>query len=289
MINLLVSGLILIGLFGFAIDPEAVEVGALNRFSGFFANPNGLGMVAMLGFFISIATQSTKQVRNCRFGFLTLIIDLVAIILSGSRASLIGLLAGLIIYMMFTRENNKTRTSSIITVSVLLVLFGALVFIPDVLLTNFGRLGDSGRIDIWQNYIAFGMKSPLWGQGFSASPEAYNSFIRSIGQPLTLGAHNSYLQMFMGLGIVGLMITFWGFFRIFAHGFRVIRHLKANTFLVSLYAAVIAGLINAVFEAWLFSFGNGTTVIFWLVVTILCIYVQHPPTSLIIPNSRTAG
>ncbi|MCQ3931005.1 MAG: hypothetical protein DPW16_11155 [Chloroflexi bacterium] len=275
-IELIVGGLILAGFSGLAVDPAAVKVGTLDRFSGLFSNPNGLGLIAMLIFFVSIAIWSVQKGVSRGLSLTIAFISIIAIFLSGSRGSFLGFIIGLITLLLIGNRGENRNTGITLITFILFIAFVSLALLPADVFARYGSLDDSGRLEIWENHLLYGKQAPILGLGFNASPEAYNHFLLSKGRPITLSSHNSYLQLFIGVGLIGVIIALWGFLRIILRGVQFIRSSNSNLFFNGFYAALIAGLTNAVLEGWLFSFGNGPTALFWLILSVLCLYIQHP-------------
>ncbi len=252
------------------------SVGALDRLTGYFSNPNELGRVGMFAFFLSLGLRS--EVRGWQRLIVTFasVTAIVSVLLSGSRASLLGIVAGIAAVVFFTKRSGSTnRMIFAVTVAILVIITLTIIAFPKVI-SYFDHGGDSGRLEIWDNTVAYSMQSPILGFGFSATSNAYLDFVRAQGLDATMGGHNSYLVLFSGLGIIGVIITALGFTKIISQSITMLRQSSSAFLINGLFAPLIGGLTNAIFESWLFSFGNGVAVFFWLNVVILCMYVQYP-------------
>lgn len=280
--SLSVMGLLIASIVLFITNPEQAIIGT-NRIAGIFSNANGLGMVAMLCFFLAFGIASLTSSLPRAVMLFAMVSSVASVLLSGSRASLAGLGIGIVVLILINmwvsrHRNLRERVALVLVISVFIVV----AMHPEIF-DVITRSGDSGRLEIWTNLLDYGSQSPILGYGFNASDEAYIEYLATQSVSLTLGGHSSYLQLFIGLGLLGLIILFWGFCTILLNGMSVIRSGISVPFFHSLYAALIACLVNAIFESHLLSFGNGVTVLLWLIIALLCIYIQYPhllPTSI---------
>jgi O-antigen ligase len=195
---------------------------------------------------------------------------LMAILASGSRASLFGFLVGGITFLGF--RHSDTRAKVLLT---LLVVYALLVVIglPDVLL-GAARTDSGWRFDLWQRAFELGKESPLHGIGFGSTSylfEADKQYLLRRGI-YAAGSHNEYMRIFVALGVPGLALALIGFTSVIWKTARLIRQEGRPVLPVSLLAAVMSGLANAVFEDWIFAFGGAPAFPFWFFLAILAFY-----------------
>ena len=274
--SLVVSLAVLLGILEFS-GTDYTTPFSYNRAAGIFENPNTLGMVAMIGFFPLLGywfdTRGTERIAVT--GLLAMI--LFAILLSGSRASLLGIAVGLASMMLFANLNKTSRYRILTVLAVTLVLISALFLNNDLLSRSLGRTDDSGRLTILEAFIAYGMESPVIGHGFNAftGGEGFEIYWGNTFR-LANNPFNSYLLMFIGLGFSGLLFTVWGLVWVVKKGIQTLAVLPNPWFYLALLGGVVAGIVHAAFESWLFSFGHAATNPFWLMLTALCLYAQYP-------------
>jgi O-antigen ligase len=242
------------------------------RVRGIFKNANTLGVMAMLTFFPLFAwwKESTKGHRFL-LGLLTMMV-LVTLLVSGSRASMVGFLSGTLLFIGFSRINIRSKILIFsIGVAISLVLLLPRVF-PGLMRVDTGL-----RPELWGRAFELGMRSPVLGVGFGSTNEIFipdQEYLLKLGVT-SAGSHNEYLRLFVGLGGMGVFLAFWGFARILLKVIHLLRHQTHRLLLLSLFAAVISGLIHALFEDWIFAFGGAPAIPFWFFLAVMSLYVRQ--------------
>jgi len=120
-----------------------------------------------------------------------------------------------------------------------------------------GLLGSSGRSEAWAGAVGQALKRPVAGYGFgtedSVFVDRYVFFNSNVPE-------NSYIGLFLQLGLVGLVLLVA--FAVFATS-RALRTVGARS--VGACAAVVAaGLVLAIFQSYLYAAGNNATAAFWI-------------------------
>src|SRR5579884_2265760 len=158
------------------------------RGSGIFQDPNDLCILVALGVQISLYGLTDSRLGLARVFWLgALAVLFRALLLTQSRGGLLAVLAGL--GLMFRARFGWGRS----------LLLGA-ACLPPLLLAVGGRQGDlstntetgQARVQLWSDALAEFRRSPLVGVGAARVEDI-------IGQV----AHNSYLQAFSELGLLG--------------------------------------------------------------------------------------
>jgi hypothetical protein len=262
----------------YLLDDENIFLhhGQFTQFKGFFNNPNVLGLLSMLIFFPLVGWWQESVTLKRRLLLLLWGIVLVMLLLSGSRASFVGLVSGIIVLFALNQSMDYYTKRNIVLLLplVMLILYFTLSFnvIPRFASTDTGL-----RPELAKRAFELGMRSPLWGVGFGADDliAADRPYLQSIGV-FSSGTHNSYMRLFIHLGLLGVILFGIGVFRILQSAVRLIRQEHpASIMLTSLVAAIIAGLVNAIFEEWLFGFGGAAAFPFWLFLAVLAISVER--------------
>ncbi len=246
-----------------------------------FGNPNSLGavmgvlVVPMLlwGVLVSEGTRSQKRL------ILALILSVVLLATSYARA---GILAATISSALVCVTLRRFRVMLLLTAVTLLAALAAVVISPPAdesasLTSAFiykghraeGVLGS--RKSPWQQSISSVAEHPWFGTGFGTSATGtlasadFSSFRSAARNSREHG--NSYLALLEWVGLLGI----WPFVALLAMAanniFRSLicirRASTAYSPLVPIAAVMVAGLIHAAFEDWLFAIGYYLCVVFW--------------------------
>lgn len=123
------------------------------------------------------------------------------------------------------------------------------------------------RLDIWRQAINFGLKSPLWGNGFGKYPP-YKVWGTKAALPDTFSAdsgiiptHNHLVSIFYKMGVIGLGLFFFINIYILYYGFQYLRMCRSEW-------------IKSFLTALLGSF------VFWHTMALLFDMIDSPPTSI---------
>jgi exopolysaccharide production protein ExoQ len=192
-------------LVGLLVAPEVffrlTHDGDEARLGGFIMNPNELGMLCAVG----IACLMFNFYRRHRLAWTVVKIALLllALILTGSRSSLVGFL--LIVFFHIQQAGNK-RLKITANLAALLALpaLVPLVFIKQGGLEEV--LSMTGRLPFWHALLTEGLpREPLLGYGFMRI--SYGEYFQSVHTYAAQMAHNTFIQVLMNLGLVGFTIV----------------------------------------------------------------------------------
>lgn len=167
------------------------------------ANPNRIAFAFLIPFALCIEAIIRYQriLMKC-FYILALGIIFVAIVMSGSRGNMLGVLAISIIYIFYSK---KKITIGIIFITVTII---TLLLVPEIFFNRWSVAVESGgdsRIDIWLVGLKSLTKYWVFGVGNNNFSNAYNEFIHYAKNPIKydFGSHNLFLGLFVELGIFG--------------------------------------------------------------------------------------
>lgn len=208
--------------------------------SGTFSHFIALGV--FLVFSVPISFSLWKETKN-NFWLLAFIIIWVGIVATFSRGALIGAaLSTIIIYFSYTKHKIEKIFLSILCFSLLYVLVSPLIEEYSSQTSNFG-----GRYKTWVYSINYAMKHPenlFFGYGYSnvrkvlaAQNIVYTNF------------HSSFVQMFIELGLVGIISFFTGIYFVIKNVF-----INKSPWAYCLLAIVTGFLFTQLFEQHLYSF-----------------------------------
>ena len=170
------------------------------RLGGFIINPNELGMLIAIG--IATTFLELKSSFNKIFKWVMMALLLYALILTGSRSSM----AGLFIILIFFASQSKTARMRAVIIGCMVVAA------PYIFLQLFIKQGDleevmnmTGRIPFWKDLLCFNFpKEPFLGYGYMRID--YSDKFESFSSYAGAMTHNTFLQVLIGLGLVGLFI-----------------------------------------------------------------------------------
>jgi O-antigen ligase len=247
----------------------------------FFGNPNSLGAVMgvlvvpvlLWGVFVAEGAPSHKR------AIFALLLSVVLLATSYARA---GMLAAAISSVLICLALRRFRVMLMLTAVALLAALAAVVIAPpadeSVSLTSAfiykghraeGVLGS--RKSPWQQSVSSVSEHPWFGTGFGTSATGamvstdFSNFRSAARNSREHG--NSYLALLEWVGLLGV----WPFVGLLMMtGTNIARSLgrmrRAGTAcspLVPIVAVLVAGLIHAAFEDWLFAIGYYLCVVFW--------------------------
>lgn len=201
---------ILIGIFvtGFFIKPmmfmRMTHEGEEFRLGGYMMNPNELGMLAGVGIACYMLCLYEKGHRA--WTLIKILILLFAVVLTGSRSTIIGVL--IIAFYHISQTSKKW-------LKFLMYATGAIA-VPLVVNTlviksaGNGGLGEvmsmTGRIPFWTALVTKALpREPLLGFGFQRIYYTLN-FSGTHTYSASM-AHNTFLQVLMNLGLIGFAIV----------------------------------------------------------------------------------
>jgi O-antigen ligase len=175
-------------------------LGIPGRNYGIFSHPNTLGQAAALSILFVIASRRKLYL---------LIPPIICILKCGSRTSLIGIIAGFLVFAAasvvatkrFPRVNRMEAPLIIGTFILGIALASSLQFLSYIKFLDPGSL--TGRVSIWQNSIDLFKESSLLGLGWGWERRAIDSQLLN---SWSVSSHNAILEMIFSSGILGLTL-----------------------------------------------------------------------------------
>jgi O-antigen ligase len=172
-------------------------------------NPNTVAISLLLPLSISLQMMLSdlRKSRKALFVCIFLLLS-YAVIITGSRKSLLGLVVILAFYISHTR--NKMVFGAFVSAAMMVLLLAAPEYFTERVGLSLEDRG-AGRLDIW--YVGIKALQRYWmsGAGLGNFPLAFNEFINEGAASLhfSRGAHNHYLMILIETGIVGLSLMLW--------------------------------------------------------------------------------
>ena len=192
------------------------------RTGGFFANPmpfaHTYGPLALL-MMGPILYMNKKNILENKFWIFCALLSLLAVILSFTRGVWLGMALGLVSMGFFINWKKGLMVLCAGAVSAGLLMLAIPSILQRVLFSlNPSASYDSERLIIWKaNWLIF-IEHPIFGIGYSENSNRLREYFDRMGVPekfLESHAHNQYLHLLAGTGILGLtcflIVIFWLF------------------------------------------------------------------------------
>ncbi len=261
----------------------AVQYFILHR--AFFGNPNSLGVVmgvAMVPLMLW-GVEVSERPWDKRRRTIALVLAIMLLLTSYSRASLIAAAASCGLFCVLTRRYGMLIRGAAISLAMAVVV-AAIVPLPNFptgstdLSTRFFYKGErqkgafASRRPVWDSSIASIEEHPWFGTGFGTALSTYDSNVNQVGNfgsnSITTREHgNSYLAIVEGVGVLGVIPFFCLLILMITNVKRVLERLwrtqDSFSTAVPLTLVLLAGLIHAAFEDWLFAVGYYSCIFFW--------------------------
>jgi O-antigen ligase len=275
-----------------------------------FGNPNALGsvigIVALPVLLWAAWVAETRGLKQRRFIALVLCVGLLYI--SSSRASILGATAAILLLTFALRRQRLLLQCAFAAFFFLALMAVVKPSRVNELVSSFtGRIlykqqGNhhglfGSRLSPWAETLSVVKRHPWFGSGFGTSdlgelrPESPASSIYTL-EGTNREHGNSYLALAEYLGILGavpflaLLLMLIG---MLARVYRWVRRTgNPHHWCIPFALVVIAGLVHACFEDWLFAVGSYLCVFFWVAAFILIDLVpnREPKSSAILFQPR---
>ncbi len=205
--------------------------------SGIFHDPNDLCVMLVAGMFLSLYWLGERRAGPRRYLWLgPLLLCGYALALTQSRSGFLALLAGVLAYLYSRFGREKTI---LLAAAVVPALF--LVFAGRQTNLSTGVATGQSRIQLWSDGLMLFRQQPIFGIGV-------DNYDRTIGHV----AHNSYLQAFTEMGLLGgtlflgaFAVALVGLHRLGSSGRRIVdpELRRLHPFLLAITAAWAGGML----------------------------------------------
>ncbi|MBT9585531.1 O-antigen ligase family protein [bacterium] len=231
--------------------------------SSTFSNADTFCVIPLLGFFLSMILLQHSTKRLVLLGGLSQVVLGLAVIRTGSRAGILGLAVGLVVFVLVqTRQADKKHTRKGLQKALGLVLLMVVI----ALITGFasglaGRIselkqgqdnqGVSMREDVLTHGVKASFSNPVFGSGPGTFSLIYQQFRPRNVLPDYIYvnvAHNDYVELAVEIGWPGFFLMFVFLGLIVLRAVRLIRHNLAPWEAGCLLGAVFSVLGFALFN-----------------------------------------
>jgi O-antigen ligase len=248
-----------------------------DRLRGFLENPNTIGVVVSLAIPLAIGLAATTD-RSAGRAWWVLIIagGLIILFAAKSRAGLVATLVALIAFAYQSRllalkgrqvipngDGEGLGFVLLLTALLLTVLASVEPAIHIPLLERLSVADSSGRTSAWAVIVDLWKMRPLTGWGFGTTDQVFPGFTGNLASGFSgANAHNAYLQVLFEVGPFGLGILIFTI----ALALKTVLAPARDYFEAAVFATVVSGVTNQIFESGLTSAGSIIAFNFWLMV-----------------------
>jgi O-antigen ligase len=237
--------------------------GSFLRAGGFFANPMTFAhsFVLFLCFLLGLFLLDQRNWRPAQkyFALLTLVVASMGLFLTYTRGVWIGFIAGLLVGTFLWRPRYSLICLLIFASTGSLLYQASPQFRWRVNTTLDEAQGESERKMIWKTHFLIFQENPVFGLGYGQNTRQLPKYYERLDVPKTTlvsHAHNQYLHLAAGTGVLGLLIFLmvWSYFLL--QGWKVWKHPGAESwdrgaafgFILAQGTFLFAGLTEANFE-----------------------------------------
>jgi O-antigen ligase len=173
------------------------------RSPGFNIYGTALGITMVLMVAMTLAYFRAKKTKKGLFLILSL--EIIGLLLSLSRITIIGFLVALVlVYVVVNFREKKKLLIKIIPVILVLVVVLLIIIPPQKIIDAFADFRGGStlwRAKLYNLTLDQAFEKPVFGHGYKPRPEDF---------PVPIGSHSSFLGVFYKTGFLGL-IVFCGF------------------------------------------------------------------------------
>ena len=251
-----------------------LEGGEFDRMYGIYINPNTLGLMAMQVFFLLVYWWLRERRDWYRWVlFIVIMLVGVTVLVSGSRASVLGACVGLLMFLKGNRDIYRTAYNRVWTLGLILISAYLIAgyFFPEYLGSVF-RTETASRTILWKRAWILSKDAPYLGVGFGGSDPLFAqdaAYLKRIGVAV-FGSHSSVMKLLVDLGFIGILLCGFPFALIIYQTWKYLPGFEDPKLGLVLLSFIVASMTDAIFEGWLFGFGSASTVPFWFFLALLC-------------------
>jgi len=224
---------------------------SLARSPGFFNSPQTFGNYLLLALPMVIGLSFHSGGREKRWLQFSGIPILAGILFSYVRGVWVGVIGGLIVMgILRSKKFLFSVLAAIIVIVLIFALVPSLKFSRRLVMETFGSerpVGD--RIYFWKGSLKIIRDYPVTGSGWEGFRLVYPKYEPKASQQPACHAHNNFLDIAVGSGLLGLGVFLWLLIVIYKYGLYIYKHCEngyfkgiAWGFLGSFTAFLIAGL-----------------------------------------------
>jgi len=228
-----------------------------------FESPNYLAMYLVPIILVVVGWWRGKIASLCAW----LILPIISVYLSGSRAGILSLILGLLVFCSL--RSRKARTACLPAII-------AIVSLGVYVITHIKQF-DVGRWYIWQGAWYLLREHPLTGIG----PAQFESrvtglfgqdeFFRQYIQSYAIHPHNFFFSFWLSGGVLAVIGLVWLLIGLAVSIFR--QRLRSDATIAGSIAAIISVLCHGIFDSSYFK--GDLAIIFWMLISLMAVGDNH--------------
>lgn len=171
----------------------------------------------------------------------------------------------------YVLKRPKVIIPASIFIGIIAIVFSSIVLDRFLSVKNFGTDASAiGRMQAWLASVIIIKNNLIWGVGFEGFIELRDSIFSYYIVPV-LHSHNTYLRLWLEMGIIGFIPYISMMVIAFVYTFKIIKRNKNNKEIVmvaeGLQLSFVGLFIAFMFEPYFSLYGN-STIIIWILISI---------------------
>ncbi len=248
------------------------------RVVSFFGNPNVLSAFLVMIFPFVLAILSLSKRKNEKIlSFLAALMIVACTVFTWSRGAWLAIiLCTLIFFIMCKPKTFRIFGAALLVIPALPLLLPNTVTNRLLSIVNLSDSSISYRLYTWEGTTAAIKDNMLGGIGFGneAFQNIYPKYAYA-GMETAEHSHSLFLQIFLALGIVGIVVFAIVLFFSFQKMFEYVKNpenTESKIYTVAVIASLIASIVMGVFDyIW---YNYRVMYIFWIIIAIGCAAVR---------------
>jgi len=229
-------------------------------------NPNGFS------FLLLSTIPGLLIIKKTSIKVLLISLIFYFVVQTGSRSGLFSIMIVLFSYWYIKNRISFSRAG--VRVAAIFIVINLILpnEITDTVLSDLVAVDDdyrgvgtgfTGRTAAWGRSLEVWSLHPVFGVGFKASPHYFSNYVATVGEGTygyeLPGSHNGYLSLLMETGIICFMLGSVAIFK----SIKIMIKRAQNVLAFSVFVPFsFACLFVAIFEDFLLSFGNPSSIVF---------------------------
>ena len=248
------------------------------RVGSFFGNPNILSTFMVMIFPFVLALLCVAKHKNEKI--LTFFVGAAIVactVFTWSRGSWLAIIVSSIaFFLMYNRKTFRVFGAALLIIPALPLILPDSIYNRLISIMNLSDSSISYRLYTWEGTTAAIKDNLLGGIGFGneAFREVYPRYAYA-GMESAEHSHSLYLQLLLGLGIVGIVVFAVILFFCFQKFFEYIKtpeNRESKIYVMAIVASLVASIVMGIFDyIW---YNYRVLYVFWMIIAIGCAIVR---------------